>query len=356
MNSSLERGEIHMSYQRNFEKRLNVAVVGCGSHSYRNILPLMHYLPVRLVAVCDIREEQARLCAEEYGCRYYSDSAEMYKTEALDAVFLCVGAKYHCALAREALEAGLHVWMEKPIAVNAQQVVELMKHTGDRICMVGFKKAYMPAAKKAKALADDMGGMSLITATYPMSIPENGEELLARGETPNWLLNGVHPLSFLVYMGGRAKSVCAHTGMEGVGAFTIKFENGAIGCLNMTPPLKPNIERYAVYGPDWQAEIDNRAVSFRRSMADFVYDQTVDFTDGGMDSAKMVWEPGNCVATLENKALFTQGFYAETMDFCNSVLTGAAPVNGTLDMALEIMLVYEAGLISHGNTVYVHAE
>ena len=37
-----------MSYQREFEQRLNVAVVGVGSHGYRNILPALHYLPVRL--------------------------------------------------------------------------------------------------------------------------------------------------------------------------------------------------------------------------------------------------------------------------------------------------------------------
>ena len=43
-----------MSYQREFERRLNVGVVGVGSHAYRNILPTLHFLPVRLVALCDL--------------------------------------------------------------------------------------------------------------------------------------------------------------------------------------------------------------------------------------------------------------------------------------------------------------
>jgi len=340
-----------MSYQREFETRLNAAVVGCGSHSYRNILPLMHYLPVKLAAVCDVRAEQAEACAKEYGCRWYASSAEMYRKEALDAVFLCVGAKYHSALAIEALDAGVNVWMEKPIAVRAGQVARVMEHVGDQTCMVGFKKAYMPAARKARTLAGELGGMTLLTATYPMSIPPDGEAVLERGDTPNWLLNGVHPLSFLVYMGGKVDRVCATTGADGTGVFTMVFLNGVTGCLSMTPPLRPNRERYGVYGPDWQVEIENRSVALLRSMPDFVYDRTWDFTQA---APKSVWEPGNCVATLENKALFTQGFYAEAMDFCRCVLEGCKPENGTLDMALEIMRVYEAGLLSHGRTVSVH--
>ena len=42
-----------MSYQREFEKRLRVALVGIGSHAYRNILPVFHFLPVHLMAVCN---------------------------------------------------------------------------------------------------------------------------------------------------------------------------------------------------------------------------------------------------------------------------------------------------------------
>ena len=43
-----------MSYQREFEKRLNVAIVGVGSHGYRNILPTLTFLPIRLKALCDL--------------------------------------------------------------------------------------------------------------------------------------------------------------------------------------------------------------------------------------------------------------------------------------------------------------
>ena len=55
-----------MSYQREFENRLNVALVGVGSHAYRNILPTLHYVPVRLKALCDLNFDLAKKTAEEY--------------------------------------------------------------------------------------------------------------------------------------------------------------------------------------------------------------------------------------------------------------------------------------------------
>ena len=42
-----------MSYQREFSHRLRAGLVGIGSHAYRNILPVMNFLPVQLVAVCN---------------------------------------------------------------------------------------------------------------------------------------------------------------------------------------------------------------------------------------------------------------------------------------------------------------
>jgi predicted dehydrogenase len=67
-----------------------------------------------------------------------------------------------------------------------------------------------------------------------------------------------------------------------------------------------------------------------------------------MDHGTTVWEPQNTKATLENKALFTQGFYDELRTFCDCVLTGGQAELGSLDFALQIMRVYEAALLSDG--------
>ena len=84
-----------MSYQREFGKRLNVGVIGIGSHCYRNILPALNYLPVRLKAVCNRDAAVGQETAAQYGCAHYQTPAEMYEREDIDAVFISVSAKLH---------------------------------------------------------------------------------------------------------------------------------------------------------------------------------------------------------------------------------------------------------------------
>ena len=57
------------------------------------------------------------------------------------------------------------------------------------------------------------------------------------------------------------------------------------------------------------------------------------------------------LGTLENKALFTQGFYDEMRYFCDCVLSEKAAKMGSLEFALSVMKVYEAALLSDGNRV-----
>ncbi len=344
-----------MSYQREFPHRLRVALVGAGSHAYRNLLPAMNFLPVRLVAICDVREEVARATAEQYGAKAYTDTRELYARETLDAVFLCVSPQLHPILAREAFAAGLHVWLEKPPAMLASEVEEMIRDRGDRICVVGFKKAFMPATDKAVELFSDpqYGPIRSILAEYPMSIPANGELVLRERVFTNWLGNGCHPLSFLLTVGGPVAGVSVHRGAHGGGACVLTFASGAIGTLHLaegangTQPL----ERYTVFGNNCHLTIDNcQRVTFQRGIP-FSYGVTTSYLPSGTDSGAVVWEPQNMLGTLENMALFTQGMYAEMRYFCDRVLAGQAPARGSLEFALAVMRVYEAALRSTGEMV-----
>lgn len=343
-----------MSYQREFEKRIKVGIIGVGSHCYRNILPVMNFLPVRIKAVCDVNVDAAKLTAEQYGCNYYGNSAEMYEKEDIEAVFIVVSPKLHPKLVMEALDAGKHVWVEKPIATRAYEVEEMIAHRKDRIAVVGLKKAFMPATQKVIEIVNSpkYGNLRSILAVYHMTIPENGREQLDTKDTPNWLRNGVHPLAFLMAVGGKVSAVTAIKNSYGNGAFVMQFANGAIGNLHMSSGPQPNLENYGVYGDKWQMEINDTRVTLQRGIP-FVYSKTSTYAPEGDDSGAVVWDTSNCLATLENKALFTQGFYNETMYFCECVLAGRKPDKGTLEFAHHMMQVYEAGLLSEGKTIYI---
>jgi predicted dehydrogenase len=340
-------------FQREFERRLRVGMVGIGQHSYRSLLSTMHYLPVQLEAISAHSDEsRARDTAREYGCRYYMSPAAMYEKEELDAVFVCVAPEHHPDLVCEAFDAGLHVWLEKPPAMRAEGVQRMLDRRGDRIAVVGFKKAFMPVVDKAREIvaSPQYGELRSLLGIYPMSIPADGEAVLAEQRFTNWLANGVHPLSFLMEIGGSVESVTAHCGPQGHGAFVLRFRSGVIGTFHMASGPLP-MESYCLYGEGWHCDITNntRLALYR----DYGPKNGATFLPEGFDTGAIVWEAQNCLATIENKSLFTQGIYAEMKHFCDLVLEGRRAERGSLEFALELMKVYEAGLVSHGRTVQI---
>jgi predicted dehydrogenase len=342
-----------MSYQREFEQRLNVAVVGVGSHGYRNILPALHYLPVRLTALCDRDLELARRTADEYrvqGC--YGNAAEMYRNEELDAVFLSVSPRQHPELVCEALDAGLHVWVEKPAAFRAAEVETMIAHRGDRVVVVGLKKAFLPATRKVIEVmaSEECGPLQGMAVEYRQRLPEHGAAVLDDPRLRNPFANACHPLGLMLAVGGEVAAVTTHRTPSLVGACVLEFASGAVGTFSLVSAPMPPLERYSFWGK-WHLTIENASrVTVRRGIP-FAYGRTTSFVPEGMDSGAVVWEPQNTLATLENKALFTQGFYHEMRYFCECVLAARPAQRGSLEFTLKLMRVYEAALRSEGSRV-----
>jgi len=352
-----------MTYQRDFARRLRVGVVGLGGDAYRNVLPTLHYLPVQLTALCDIDPDLLARTALEYGIEEtFTEAAELFGLRSLDAVLLCTGPRHHPELAMAAMSAGLHVWMEKPPAMRAVSVQSMIAARGDRICAVGFKKAYMPAARKAQELLanPDFGTLRSLLAVYPVTIPRHGAVALQFPKESSFLSVGCHPLSLMVALGGPVESVTTlrGPGEEAVGVVVLHFANGAIGNFHLaggSPALLAR-ERYDLYGDGGVISIENSVkIAYHRGVP-FDYGSQRDFTAPGLDSGSVVWESSNAQGTLENTSLFVQGMYGELLDFCNAVLEGREVKVGTLEFALHVMQIYEAAMLSEGQPMTIPLE
>jgi predicted dehydrogenase len=345
-----------MSYQRDFKRRLKIGIIGVGSHAYRNLLPTMNYLPVTLQAVCDKNLQLAAATAAQYGAKHhYENASDMYRNEDLDAVFLCVSPIMHPTLACEALDAGLHVWMEKPPARRVAEIEEMIRHRKKKTVVVGFKKAFMPSTQKVIEIfsKDEFKPLRNILAVYPMTIPENGEEVLKDGSIPNWLRNGCHPISLCVAVGGTVEAVTVHRGADGGGACILEFGNGVIGNFHLASGRNKGqpIERYSFFGDEIHVTIDNSLrVTMQRGIP-FDYGKNTTYAPEGFESGAIVWEPQNREGTLENKALFTQGIYNEMLYFCTQALANRPAEKGSLEFTLDVMKIYEAGLLSNGRRI-----
>ncbi|MCC7204109.1 MAG: Gfo/Idh/MocA family oxidoreductase [Phycisphaeraceae bacterium] len=339
--------------------RLKVALVGCGQHARRSILPCLDDLPADLVATCDVDPTRAREYASRYGTRAsFTNLAELIDSHLADAVLLVVGPRLHPELACQAMSGGLHVWMEKPPGMNVADVDRMLaaRAAAGRQVVVGCKKIFMPAMDRLSAFLSDakFGAVRTLSARYPMDVSPDGPAVLAERRPSNWLSNGVHPLSAIVGLGGRPRSLTVHRSPRGGGFVTFEFPTGVLGCLHMAAghANSGSMERYEVVCEHGHLVLENcTRLLVHRPGYPFDYGQGRDFAAGGEDVAALVYEPQFSLSTLENKAIYLQGFHAELQHFVRSCLSGEPATRGTLEFARAVMECYEAGLLSQGKPI-----
>lgn len=133
-------------------KDLRVLVAGCGSIGLRHA-GVLRDLGVVEMAACDPSEKSRQALAEQdSACRLYADYAEALTTENPDAVFLLTPTRLHIEMAKQAVMAGAHVFIEKPISNSNEGVAELKalaRMKGKKV-MVGFCFRYHDGLLKAK--------------------------------------------------------------------------------------------------------------------------------------------------------------------------------------------------------------
>lgn len=141
---------------------VNVGVIGVGTVSQLMHLPILSGLheQYRITAVSDVSPTQLAYIANKYNAKAYADPYELVKAPEVDAVFVCSPDQYHAAYALAAIEAGKHVFVEKPVTLCMEDLEKLIAaekaHPG-QICMVGYMRRYGTGFLKCKELleADD---------------------------------------------------------------------------------------------------------------------------------------------------------------------------------------------------------
>ncbi len=138
-------------------KPLKLALIGTGGIAQTHMRALAKTDQIEVVAVCDIVEEKAARTAKEYGVpKVFVDYHDILEMDEVEAVSICTWNQAHAAPAVDALHAGKHVLVEKPMAatlVDATAMAKAAKETG-LILMVGVQPRFGFARKTAKAIAD----------------------------------------------------------------------------------------------------------------------------------------------------------------------------------------------------------
>ncbi len=128
---------LHAKAFGNADKKIKVGVIGCGSVSGQYLPHLSKSPFVELVSTCDIRPERAKAAAEKYKIpNHYPHIDQMLAGAKFDLMVTLTDMQEHGRLNKQAVQAGRHVWSEKPMAntyKEGRELLDLAKSKGLRV-------------------------------------------------------------------------------------------------------------------------------------------------------------------------------------------------------------------------------
>lgn len=288
----------------------------------------------------------------------------MLEKEDLDAVFIVTGYDQYGRplypdLAVDCLNAGKHVWIEKPPAATCFDIERMQKaaKAAGKNVVVGMKKMFFPANEHAKRLSqlEEFGQVSTVTIRYPQSTPtveefrkylQDKEKL---GSVVGFLDHLCHPMALLVFLLGMPRTLYYERSFNGAVLATFGFESGAIASLILSNGvgLDAGMEHTLVIGNKGRhVEVQNNIrVLYHKSAPGEPgtwYGSAPNYFVGEPGAATSSWEPEFSLGQLYNKGLFLLGYYNEVNEFARSILEKRPAAKGTLEQAWQVTRVFEA--------------
>jgi predicted dehydrogenase len=187
-------GEITLTKESYGRNALRVVLVGSGFIASQKHLPAWKRLKnaVQVTAICDLDRRRSEEVARQFGVpKVYEDLAAMLEREQPDVVDICTPPRTHAPLALQALKAGSHVLIEKPMAMNVQECDEIIaaaQRAKRQVC-VAHSDLFYPAFLELRRLVQqgtigEFRGMRLLLSTpvsYMTAQPDHWAHKLPGG-------------------------------------------------------------------------------------------------------------------------------------------------------------------------------
>ena len=325
-------------------ERVNLACVGAGNWG-RNLVRVFDGLPqVQLKTICDARDDVRAAMARLYPqSGVTGDYTGVLGDPEVEAVVLAVPAVDHYETARLALEAGKHVYVEKPIALSyahARELTELAEARG-RVLMVGHLMEYHPALRLLKGLADS-GELGEIYYLYSERVNLG---VVRKDENALWSL-APHDISMILMLVGAepvsvsARGACyLQQGIEDVVFANLRFADGKMAQVQVSWLDPHKVRKLTVVGTKKMAVFDD--VESAEKVR--IYDKAAEREGGGGPRYESYGESitlrfGDVVIPHISAA---EPLKLECQHFVDCVRTGGTPVSDGRD-GMRVVRVLEA--------------
>jgi predicted dehydrogenase len=231
-------------------ENIRAAIIGCGNLGRTHAKCLAEIDGIESVAYCDVVEAAAQGALDEFGGDYATcDVARVINDESVHAVYVATRHDSHADLCVAALEAGKHVFVEKPLAMSVEDCLRIgaaEAASGGKL-MVGFKMRYYDMVLKARELMPRPDLVTMQIMDSPWAPDGWVNDPVAGGG--NVLAQGCHATDLIRFLAGAdpqtvyavGGNVHQKTGVVDTVAAAIRFVGGSSGNWVegdlSTPPL-----------------------------------------------------------------------------------------------------------------------
>ncbi|MBP1913209.1 putative dehydrogenase [Lederbergia galactosidilyticus] len=312
------------------KNKTNFAIVGAGVISTSHARAIAAHTDAKLVAICDIDQEQAVKLASEYNVdQTYTDYEKMFADVDIDIVSVCVPSGMHADVTIAAAKAGIHVLCEKPLDITREKMtkmIEACKNFNVKLGAVYQRRTLEAAIKTKKAIQEGKLGKLVLADAY-LKYYRSPEYYESAGWRGTWELDGggalmnqgVHGVDLIQWMVGDVESVFAYSAplirnieVEDTAVVAVKYKNGAFGVIQGTTSVYPGQEtRFEVHG-------EKGSITF----ADSGFKQW-DFMDNNESIPQVSNTEGG---SNDPKAISSQGHYIYVDDMIQAVNENRDPL------------------------------
>lgn len=223
---------------------LRWGAVGTGTIS-RSVIPDLQSCEGNEVVAVHSRDlEKAHAFADDFGIPAWTgDFSALLADPTIDAVYIATPYAHHYLMARQALEAGKHVLVEKPIAMNAGQAADLFTTAAERglFLMEAMWMKFNPAFRRMhdEIRNGSIGGVRSLRAAFSIPIPDDGGSRWDMRRSGGALLDqGIYPVTLAHSIFGSPTSMSVRgtvrpDGVDLAEHYTLEFEDGKFAqCSN----------------------------------------------------------------------------------------------------------------------------
>ena len=336
---------------------INVGVIGYGYWGPNLVRNFMAAPGSAVTSVCDLREERLSSLGKLYpGVKTCSDAGALINDPQIDAVIIATPVSSHFELAMQALRAGKHVLVEKPLAARSDQARRLVDEAAARklVLLVDHTFVYTDAVRQIRELISS-GKLGEI---YYYDAVRVNLGLFQHDVNVIWDL-AIHDLSIMDYVLPSKPVAISATGIshvpeqpENVAYITLFFSSAQIGHVHVNWLTPVKVRHTLIGGSDKMILYDDLEPSEKLK----VYDKGINVTPGRPEDVyKMLvsYRSGDMWAPrLDN----TEALQTEALHFIDCVEHNKQPeTDGPAGLRMVNMIeAAEASLRNRGNVVEIH--